>query len=81
MQFAHTENFMLFGMARPDYGIRASGHFPCPNHLGGYLEVIVAMALATAPAPAAIRPSAIATPVQVIATVVAPAARPSSTTR
>lgn len=45
VQFARSDNFMLFGLARPDVGPCASGLFAAPNHLAGFLQVIALFSL------------------------------------
>ncbi len=42
IQYFKGHNFMPFDFfPRPDYGIRASGFYGCPNHLAGFLEVMM----------------------------------------
>jgi O-antigen ligase/cytochrome c-type biogenesis protein CcmH/NrfG len=46
IQFFKGQNFMPFEfLPRPNYGTRASGFYGCPNHLAGFLEVVLLMAL------------------------------------
>ena len=46
IQFFEGKNYMLFtALPRGDYGSRASGLFGCPNHLAGFLEVVMMFAL------------------------------------
>ncbi len=46
IQFTKGGNFMPFDfLPRADYGARASGFYGCPNHLAGFLEVILLMSL------------------------------------
>jgi O-antigen ligase len=46
VQFKNGRNFMpLSFLQRPDYGSRASGFYICPNHLAGFLEVVVMLGL------------------------------------
>ncbi len=45
VQFAKIENYLPFGFLRPDYKIRASGFFVCPNHYAGFLELCFFMGL------------------------------------
>ena len=49
IQFFKGHNFMPFGfLPRSDYGSRASGFFGSPNHLAGFLEVALFLALGLA---------------------------------
>ena len=46
IQFSKGNNFMPFDfLPRADYGRRASGFYGCPNHLAGFLEITMLMAL------------------------------------
>lgn len=46
IQFTKGNNFMPFELLpRDNYGRRASGFFGCPNHLAGFLEMTMLMAL------------------------------------
>ena len=46
IQFSKGNNFMPFDfLPRGDYANRASGFYGCPNHLAGFLEVALLMAL------------------------------------
>ncbi len=46
IQFSKGNNFMPFDfLPREDYGKRASGFYGCPNHLAGFLEIAMLMAL------------------------------------
>lgn len=46
IQFSKGDNFMPFDfLPRGDYGKRASGCYGCPNHLAGFLEITMLMAL------------------------------------
>ena len=46
IQFSKGNNFMPFDfLSRGDYGKRASGLYGCPNHLAGFLEITMLMAL------------------------------------
>jgi tetratricopeptide (TPR) repeat protein len=45
VQFARGDNLMLFGLARPDFGPRASGLFLSPNHLAPFLIIVGLFAL------------------------------------
>ena len=46
IQFSKGNNFMPFDfLPRSDYEKRASGFFGCPNHLAGFLEIAMFMAL------------------------------------
>ncbi len=46
-QFTEGGNYMLFGFIRSaQYTGRASGLYICPDHLAGYLEVVVCLSLA-----------------------------------
>ena len=49
IQYFKGHNFMPFQfLPRGNYGARASGFFGCPNHLAGFLEVVMLFALALA---------------------------------
>ena len=49
IQFFEGHNFMPFTfLPRANYGARASGFFGCPNHLAGFLEVALFLALGLA---------------------------------
>ena len=49
IQFFKGHNFMPFGfLPRGNYGARASGFFGCPNHLAGFLEIVMLFALGLA---------------------------------
>ena len=49
IQFFKGHNFMPFELlARGDYGARASGFYGCPNHLAGFLEVVMLFGLSLA---------------------------------
>jgi O-antigen ligase len=48
VQFKNGDEFMLFGMTRPEWGRRASGLFINPNHYAGFLEAMGVMLLSFA---------------------------------
>ena len=49
IQFFKGHNFMPFSfLPRGDYGARASGFYGCPNHLAGYLEIVMLFGLSLA---------------------------------
>ena len=49
VQFTKGDNFMPFDfLPRSEYGARASGFYGCPNHLAGFLEVVLLMSLSMA---------------------------------
>ena len=49
IQFSKGNNFSPFDfLPRSDYGARASGFYGCPNHLAGFLEVVLFMSLSLA---------------------------------
>ena len=49
IQFFKGHNFMPFSfLPRGDYGARASGFYGCPNHLAGYLEIVMFFGLSLA---------------------------------
>lgn len=49
IQFTKGDNFMPFDfLPRNNYGPRASGFYGCPNHLAGFLQVAMLMALGLA---------------------------------
>ena len=49
IQFFKGQNFMPFDLLpRSDYGTRASGFYGCPNHLAGFLEIALLIALGLA---------------------------------
>ena len=48
-QFFKGHNFMPFSfLPRGDYGARASGFYGCPNHLAGFLEIMMLFGLSLA---------------------------------
>jgi O-antigen ligase len=48
IQYVAGANFLPFGYVRPDYGLRASGFYVCPNHFAGFLESLALLVLALA---------------------------------
>jgi O-antigen ligase len=49
IQFFRGHDFMLLGfLTRGEYGFRASGFYGCPNHLAGFLEIVMLFALSLA---------------------------------
>ena len=48
VQASLGEEFMLFGFLRAPAGNRASGMFISPNHLAGFLEIVVVLGLSAA---------------------------------
>jgi O-antigen ligase/cytochrome c-type biogenesis protein CcmH/NrfG len=49
IQFFKGHDFMpLKFLTRGDYGFRASGFYGCPNHLAGFLEIVMLFALSLA---------------------------------
>ena len=49
IQYFKGHNFMPFALLpRHNYGWRASGFFGCPNHLAGFLEIVMLFALGLA---------------------------------
>ena len=49
IQFSKGNNFSPFDfLPRSDYGARASGFYGCPNHLAGFLEIVLFMSLSLA---------------------------------
>ena len=49
IQFFKGHDFMLLGfLTRGEYGSRASGLYGCPNHLAGFLEIVMLFALSLA---------------------------------
>lgn len=40
IQYVAGNNFLPFGYVRPDYGLRASGFYVCPNHFAGAWKFI-----------------------------------------
>ncbi len=49
IQFSKGNNFAPFDfLPRSDYGARASGFYGCPNHLAGFLEVVLLMSVSIA---------------------------------
>lgn len=48
-QFLGRPDATIFGFERPtNYGRRASGFYMCPNHLAGFLEVVIPLVLSLA---------------------------------
>ncbi|MBV8099698.1 MAG: O-antigen ligase family protein [Verrucomicrobia bacterium] len=45
-QYASGNKWLLFDDIRPDYGSRASGFYTCPDHLAGFLEMLIMVLLA-----------------------------------
>jgi O-antigen ligase len=48
IQYVAGNNFLPFGYVRPDYGLRASGFYVCPNHFAGFLESLALLVLSLA---------------------------------
>ena len=49
IQFLKGHDFMPFAfLPRGEYGLRASGFYGCPNHLAGFLEIVMFFALSLA---------------------------------